>query len=258
MKYLFMTHLQFMRSPALRFGALVGAIALSSAILMPSAALAQNFPDFSGTGRSGRRVGAASRSGGCATPTIPMMPLAPADADYGGRTVDAQPTFWVYVPYALDANSPITFAILDEEGHDLYQSTFTTTASAGIYGLEVPASVELAEGRYYDWYVLVYCDDPERQDVPSFASGWVQRVAPPATLDHAALSEMSPVEQSHVYAENLLWYDALTPLGETLQVNAHRSPAQSALADLLELPSVKLDEYAGQPVIPCCEVSQEP
>ncbi len=242
----------------LRLGATVGAIALTWASLMTLPAFAQNPPDFSGTGRSSRRVGAASRSGGCASPTIPMMPLAPADADYGGRTVDARPTFWVYVPYALDANSPVTFAILDEEGDDLYQSTFTATAPAGIYGIEVPDSVELEEGRYYDWYVLVYCDDPERQDVPSFASGWVQRVSPPATLNHAALSEMSPVEQSRLYAEHLLWYDALTPLGETLQVNTHRSSAYSAMVELFTLPSVQLEEYAERPVVSCCEVSEAP
>lgn len=245
------------RSPWSRFGTLTGAIALSWVSLITPMAIAQNIPDFSGRGRPGNRVSAASR-GGCPTPDIRMMPLAPVGVNYGGRTIDAQPTFWVYIPYALDANSPVTFIITDEEDNDLYRSTFTTVAPAGIYGIEVPDSVELLEERYYDWHVWVYCDDPNQQNVPSFASGWVQRVAPPDTLDHAGVSEMSPVEQSQVYADHLLWYDALTPLGEVLQADKTSTLAHAALVNLFGLPSVQLDEYADQSVVPCCEISLDP
>ena len=240
-------------SSSIRFLSWSGAIALAWTSLFSLPAIAQSPPDFSRTGRSGNRVGGASR-GGCPTTDLPMMPLVPVDADYGGQTTEAQPTFWVYVPYGLDENSPVTFAVHDEDGNDLYQETFETTILPGVYGIELPASVELAVDSYYDWYVLVYCNDPLRHNVPAYASGWVQRVAFPDAIDAIAVSDMSPTEQSQVFANQLLWYDALTPLGESLQANQHNSEELSAWMDLLELPSVKLDEFAEFPLVSCCAV----
>jgi hypothetical protein len=227
-------------------------IALSSVLGLPNRA--QALPDFSGTGRSGNRVGGASR-GGCPNPEHPMMPLAPMSADYGGRTISDQPTVWVYVPYVLDEESPVTFAINDESGNGIYQTTFTTSVAPGVYGIQIPASVDLEPDQYYDWYVLVYCDDPFREDVPSFASGWIQRVAPSADMSLDLLETMSPEEQSQMFSEQLLWYDALTPLGESLQENSSRSTVRSMWNELLGLPSVQLDSLTQFPVISCCDVS---
>ncbi|MEM7773247.1 MAG: DUF928 domain-containing protein [Cyanobacteria bacterium P01_E01_bin.6] len=220
--------------------------------------IAQALPDFSGTGRSGNRVGGASRSGGCARITDShMMPIVPIEADHGGQTTQAQPTFWVYVPYTLDENSPVTFAIHDEHGNDIYQTTFTTAAMPGVYGMQLPDSVELENGSYYDWYLLVYCNDPLRQEVPSFASGWVQRVELPDSIDAGMIDEMTPMDQSRLFASELLWYDALEPLGEVLQDNPDDANIVAEWMDLLELPSVQLNEFSRFPVVPCCDISAE-
>ncbi len=243
---------RFTPSLKTRIISLGGAIALAWVGLVAIPAEAQNPPDFSGTGRSGNRVGGASRRGGCPAPMAPMTPLVPIDADYGGKTTQAQPTFWVYIPYALDEDSPVTFAIHDEDGSDLYQTTFITTAVAGVYGFELPPSVELAVDTYYDWYVLVYCNDPLREDVPAFASGWVQRVALPDGLEAERLDALSPTEVSDAFANQLIWYDALTPLGDALRDSQDPATLQAAWSELLELPSVKLGEFAEFPVTSCC------
>ncbi|MEB3211574.1 MAG: DUF928 domain-containing protein [Leptolyngbyaceae bacterium] len=216
----------------------------------------QALPDFSETGRSGNRVGGASRRGGCAVPEHQMMPIAPLGADYGGRTIHAQPTVWVYVPYALDEESPVTFAINEENGDELYQATFTATVDPGVYGIQIPESVELEPNLYYDWYVLVYCNDPLRQEVPSFAGGWIQRVETPSDVSAEGLDAMPPVEQSQFFADRLLWYDALTPLGEALQANSDHAVIRSAWNELLALPSVQLDDLTQFPVTPCCEMPE--
>ncbi|MEL6223597.1 MAG: DUF928 domain-containing protein, partial [Cyanobacteria bacterium J06627_8] len=57
------------------------------------------------------------------------------------------------------------------------------------------------------------------------------------------------------FADNLLWYDALTPLGQALQANANDPMIRSTWEELLTLPSVQLDEFNQFPVVSCCEMS---
>jgi len=217
------------------------------------------FPDFRSTGRSGNRVGGASRSGGSCVRLAEeaLTPLAPVEAGYGGRTLQAHPTIWVYVPYLLTADSPITFSLLDKAGDTVYQSTFTTEMGPGMVSLTLPPSITLQEGEVYDWYFLVYCNDPQRQDVPAFASGWIERVS---LVDEAMadqLDEMSAGDRSEFYARELLWYDALTTLGDALRA----TPTDAQLVEtwnwLLGLPSVKLEEFVDAEIIPCCQMEDE-
>jgi len=183
-----------------------------------------------------------------------MTALAPVEAGYGGRTTSAQPTFWFYMPYDLNEDSPVTLSIQDESGNELYQTTFTATTAAGIYGIGLPDSVELAVDHYYDWYVMVYCNDPLRQNVPNFASGWVQRVSPPGAIDLTEMQTLSPTEQSRIFADELLWYDALNPLAEAHQANSPDTDVEAEWKELLELPSVNLSEFVEMPMRPCCQI----
>lgn len=212
--------------------------------------------DFSGTGRTRNRVGGASRSGGCGGTDLPMMPLVPVSAQFGGHTTEAQPSFWVYVPYTLTENSPVTFALHDETGGDVYQKTFVTTAEPGIYQITLPPAVTLESDTYYDWYVLIYCNDPLRQDVPSFASGWVQRVDSSGSMSETELAALSPAERGVFYANEMLWYDAIATLGDDLQSTSPQPATRTAWESLLNLPSVQLGNYAEQPLMLCCDVEQ--
>jgi len=212
-------------------------------------------PDFSGTGRSSNLTDAVSRGIGCATEAdMPLMPIAPVEAGYGGQTIDANPTFCVYIPYNLDANSPVTFAIQSEHTTDQFEKTMTLTAEPGIYGFQLPDSFELALDVEYQWYVMVYCNDSLQQDRPHFTSGWVRRVPLPEGMDVSSLDGLGAVAKSDRFASEILWYDALTVLGEALQANPEDAVTRSAWNDLLRLPSVSLDDYTHSPILSCCEI----
>ncbi|MEB3357300.1 MAG: DUF928 domain-containing protein [Synechococcales bacterium] len=215
------------------------------------------FPDFRSTGQSGNRVGGASRGGSCVQlAEEPLTPLAPVEAGYGGRTTQAHPTVWVYVPYLLTAESPITFSLLDGAGDTIYQSTFTTEMESGIVGLTLPPSVTLQEGETYDWYFLVYCNDPQRRDVPAFASGWIERVPLTGEMTAEQLAAMPVSDRSNFYARELLWYDALNTLGEALRSNPNDPQLLETWNWLLQLPSVKLEEFGDAEISPCCRMEE--
>jgi len=99
-------------------------------------------------------------------------------------------------------------------------------------------------------------DDYIYRDRPAFVRGWVKRVALDPSLTKP-MKAASPQQLSRLYADNLIWYDALTTLAQARRAKPND---KSLLADwnkLLGLPSVKLTEFASEYLTPCCAL-QEP
>ncbi len=208
--------------------------------------------DFSRSGGSGSTTSTTSR-GGCPNTPKPLTALIPVTSG-GGLTVEPYPTLWFYVPYTLTPDKAIEFVLRDEQKQEVYQTRIPGTGSRpGIVSLKFPSSkmAGLEVGKTYTWDFMVYCD--RGIDRPAFASGWIKRVAPDAALQKPA---RSPQERSTLYANNLLWYDALTIVGEALRTKPDK-PLVARWTSLLQLPSVGLDTITAEPVIPCCTATSK-
>ncbi|MDX2244548.1 MAG: DUF928 domain-containing protein [Leptolyngbyaceae cyanobacterium bins.302] len=209
--------------------------------------------DFSKTGRSKKTTSTTSR-GGCPHTPKPLTALLPTTTG-GGWTVKAHPTLWVYIPYSLTSDATIEFVLRDDQNREVYQTKRSGDGIVpGIIGLPLPSDkmAPLEIGKTYTWDFMVSCD--KVIDRPAFVSGEVKRVAPDASLKQLT---KSPQERSTLYANNLLWYDALTIVGEALR----QKPGNKLLVDrwksLLQLPSVGLDAIATESITPCCTITSK-
>ena len=119
----------------------------------------------------------------------------------------------------------------------------------GIVKLDLPSTVSLEVGEVYKWYLMIHYNDPTGDDVDSLASGWIERITDPVTDD---LEALSLVEQSNIYANQLIWYDALNILAEGLLATPNDLQILEAWTNLLSLPSVKLEAFSTQPIRDCC------
>ncbi|MGK7888833.1 MAG: DUF928 domain-containing protein [Leptolyngbyaceae cyanobacterium] len=210
----------------------------------------QNYPDFGRTGQPDSHAGGAARNGPntCPATEIPLTVVAPVEAGYGGHTTQATPTLWVYVPIALDANNPITFSLVDADYNPLYEVFQAIEHEPGILKLSLPEDVILEPEQLYRWFFIVNCNDPLGIRNALTVEGWVRRVAPDPLVDmanledHDALSVEQRIEWSHQSADNLVWYDALTLLGDGLLANPDDPQLRQAWSELLGYPSVQLTE----------------
>ncbi len=273
-------------------GSLIGSLALLStgvaeAQISPTAPLQFVPPAAPERGRPpGRHQGGASR-GGCSvdgqpplTAIIPFLESETTDgvesanleatakdavpairsltsrSDVYSLTTQAYPSFWFYVPYSLET-TPLEFVLQDENDNTLYQErVFSGTlenqvesidSDRGIIQVTLPdAAPALEAGMTYHWFFLAYCD----QDDPSFVEGWVTRSPLPTAAD--ALLTATPREQAFFYAQNSIWQEALTVLGEHYKGNATDAAVSRDWESLLE--SVNLGHLAEQPLVDCCSL----
>ncbi|NEQ99112.1 MAG: DUF928 domain-containing protein [Cyanothece sp. SIO2G6] len=222
-------------------------------------AASRNSPDFSETGQPGSHGGGAARNlQSCPLVDIPLTVLAPVTANYGGHTTQATPSLWVYVPFALNANNPVTFSLLDNNYNPLYDSFQVIDHGPGILKFSLPDEVVLEPEQVYRWFFMVHCDDPLGIRTPLMVEGWVRRVADPlpeSENDNLLLPEQR-IERSNQYANRLVWYDALNLLGEGLLEQPDNPQLIPCLDELLGYPSVQLQELSSVPLRDCCVLQE--
>ena len=203
-------------------------------------------PTLPNTGAPGsRRRGGASRTGSCPAVAQPLTALVPTVNDsVWGLTTTANPRLWFYVPYVLNTDHPAEFALLNDRNQYVYQTTLANaqTDATGIIEVALPSTVALDVGKFYRWAFTVNCG----ADSSVFVMGGIQRVAPlsapAASLDQASLDRAS------LYAENGIWFDALTILAELKQSNPHDPAIAAEWQSLLQ--SATLEDMVDQPFVP--------
>lgn len=233
-----------------RHCALSGMAILLLGVLSGFPAVAE--PNFGSTGQP--TTGTAGSRGRCPNMpanTKPLTLLVPAQANLGGKTTADHPTFWVYVPSALISN-PLQFELQTEAGQEVYKTQIPANQlSPGIISIALPTTAPALElDKVYRLFISIDCVG-NSADVPASVEGLVQRVAIAPTLQ-SQLNPAKPDERSQIYANNLLWYDALTVLAEGLRSNPEDAKLRTAWTQLLQLPSVKLGSFTTESVSPCC------
>ncbi len=173
-----------------------------------------------------------------------------------GLTTAKYPTFWFFVPYEKSSITKMEFVLKDESkkpSRTIYRSILNKPEMPGIMGVSIDKATEPLQvsktkhQQMYHWYlkVRVKCN-PEQSAELRTVEGWVERVKlNPKLADR--LIPATPLQQVALYAENSIWYDALTNLAK---LRLAKPKDASLLADWTSLlKSEELDSLANQPLI---------
>lgn len=220
-------------------------------------------------GATGSRGGAASRRGCDAnnqtvTALVPMyeqtisqgkQESVPITKVWGLTNLE-HPELLFFVPYQMSSIVNMEFVLKDETSNTsqtLYRSFLTSPESPGIVKVRLPASVTpLQVGKMYRWFFKVKVKCSPRQPIAlDYVEGWVQRNQNAALT--AQLKQTTPEQKLVLYAENGIWYDALMTLAELRFANPSDRNVLAKWISLLN--SVGLNELANQPLINCCQPS---
>lgn len=211
-----------------------------------------------GRGSGGRR--------GCndsnANQLIPLVPLTQANqtAVRWGLTTAAHPTLWLHTGPEFEQGALVILAMRDRANKPLYRVQFQVPQTpAGVVRLAVPTTVAaLQTDQPYYWQLSVFCNSGNGSlaeatfDTPLSFRGSIQRVTPSATLQTALAKANTPLAKAIALAENGIWYDALTTLGnQTWETQAASPEITKAWADLLR--QANLGNTAAAPIVKCCQ-----
>ncbi|MEA5624397.1 DUF928 domain-containing protein [Nostoc sp. UHCC 0251] len=247
--------------------ALLGAIGYYPMILMtPAAAVPKTFsppPPPPDRGAAGDRGGAASRGCGVSNQSIiALVPIyqetvkqeqteAVSVTKVWGLTTEKYPTFWFFVPYKKSTINSIEFVLKDESSkpsQTLYRTTVTIPEAPGIISIPLsPNTSPLQVDKMYHWFfkIKIICN-PQQPIEQEYVEGWVQPInLNPQLVD--SLKQATPEQRAKLYAENGIWYDALTTLAE-LRLAKPEDPTL-AVEWMNLLKSVDLENLAKQPLI---------
>lgn len=178
------------------------------------------------------RVTGGSRGTGDATMTLDV--LAPNET--GLTTLEQPSLFWFQ---SKPANAKFELTLLQEnKAKPLVQFTVDRSSKAGIQRLKLSEQgVKLTPGVEYQW-VVALITDPDNRSSDLVASGVIKRINPPAALkekiDHA-----SPDSVPAVYAEEGIWYDALSVLSDQIDAQPENKTLRETRADLLRQVGLK-------------------
>jgi len=126
-----------------------------------------------------------------------------------GRTLASHPTFWLYIP---GYSKHIDFTLIDEvTGDKIYRTKFNVEFEKGIISLKLPsAAPSLEVEKQYRWQFVFDCGDGAKD---LFVDGVVERVAASCSLTSQLSSATTLIERIDIYAENGLWHETITELG---------------------------------------------
>jgi hypothetical protein len=159
-------------------------------------------------GKPRGRVGGGSRGPGSAE-VVALLALVP---EHVARSASPQPSLFWYVDALPAPGAKFLFTLIDEKSTaPLKEVALAAPERPGVQRIRLgDLGIELASGLQYEWSVSIV-RDPAARSTDIVASGWIDRVEPPASLARE-LDGASAQAAVDVYARNGLWYDAMTRL----------------------------------------------
>ncbi|MFB2892959.1 DUF928 domain-containing protein [Aerosakkonemataceae cyanobacterium BLCC-F50] len=202
----------------------------------------QQSSDGSSRGRPGGRGGTGSR-GDCPPVDVQLTALIPSSNL--GSSVEAHPTLWFYIPYKSGEVAAAEFSLQDEQNNDVYRTNFIVPSTPGTVSLSLAQAPPLEINKKYQWYVKVYCSQ-QKLSAPVFIRSWVQRVALKPELVTQLKTATTPRERIAFYAQNGIWYSALTELAKLRAAQPQNATFNNDWASLLQ--NVGLGNLIQKPV----------
>jgi hypothetical protein len=165
-----------------------------------------------------------------------------------GLTANEHPTLWFYIPYAQDSIARLDFVLRDRDNsveRVVYQSPIQSPKNPGIINVALPETSEsLAVDKLYQWELKLTMK--RQRDRVVSVKGWIQRVDLAPQLSDR-INQASADRQAALYAENGLWYDALSTLATLRQARSQDPVIQQDWRNILK--SVNLGRLANKPFI---------
>jgi Domain of Unknown Function (DUF928) len=165
-----------------------------------------------------------------------------------GLTANEHPNLWFYLPYAQDSIARLDFVLRERDNsvdRVVYQSSIQSPKKSGIINVALPETSEsLAIDRLYQWELKLTMK--RQRDRVVSVKGWIQRVDLDPQLSDR-IDEASADRQAALYAENGLWYDALSTLAILRQARSQDPVIQQDWRNILK--SVNLGRLANKPFI---------
>ncbi|MCY7383555.1 MAG: DUF928 domain-containing protein [Microcoleus sp. CAN_BIN18] len=195
-------------------------------------------------GVPGRREGGGTRGLVCPTAITALIPQSTM-----GKTISAKPTFFYYLPVALDKT--VQFELADENDKTVYKKSFRmVTSRAGIVSVSLDSdgnSPALEVGKNYQWYFTIKCN-PKSYTDDVLVSGWINRTVLAPTVKTQLDRSPDRRAKLSIFAQQSLWYEYLTTLAQ-LRIE---SPSDASLAIKWSevLRSVELGKIAQEPLVP--------
>jgi hypothetical protein len=109
-------------------------------------------------------------------------------------------------------------------------------ATPGVISISLPETPEsaLEQGKFYHWYLKLYCATSTREEADLVVDGWLKRVS-------KSLENQSSTEISHI------WYDSVTNLANRRLASPQDEKLKSEWIKLLK--SVGLESLAQEPLV---------
>jgi hypothetical protein len=194
----------------------------------------------------GRRTAGGSRAPqekSCSSGQNPLTAVVPNSNI--GRTTQANPTFFFYVPQT-SATLELVLHDQDEEYKQMYKSN----EKGGIVSIPFnhPKLPSLEVGKEYRWSFSIVCNPKERSK-DKFVEGAIMRVKTEPQLA-SKLATASPQERANLYAEAGIWQDSLASLAQSLSSNPSNAELKAEWQALLTSKSVGLDNLVSEPLLP--------
>lgn len=214
-------------------------------------------------GGAGRGCGAGNRFITALVPEYKQVLDRGAITKVWGTTIAERPTLWFDVPYEKGTISTMEFVLQanSSPAKEIYRSEIMPPEGPGIISIHLPASIPpLEAGKLYTWFfkTRLQCGSSVAAAKPQLQKeelyGWVQRVSPSATLT-SQLKQATPQQRATLYAQNGIWFDALTTLAEQRVANPQDTRLTEDWNNLLK--AVGLEKLAAKPLIQCCQPKRE-
>jgi hypothetical protein len=167
--------------------------------------------------------GGLNDSHSCGTAQEQLMALLPTKNPV--QTISAHPTILFYIPYRTEDIALGEFSVLTwpDEITRVYRTQFTLLQTSGIASISLPNLPQsaLEEGKFYHWYIKLYCQGNHE---PLVVHGWIQRVT--ATPERKQQIETSSPD---------VWYDSIARLGDRLRTDPQNNELRARWRKLLTL-----------------------
>lgn len=186
-------------------------------------------------GKPGGRIGGGTRGKGSVFPVVSVL-----TPDHTGLTTKAQPELYCYV--SNPTNKPIEFSLnLEQEGKTIAHKAINGIPEEGILRLSLSdLGVELSPDMEYTWFVTMVID-PDQPSTDVFSGGSIMRVHPSGTIEKK-LKGANEMEVPAIYAEEGIWYEALSSLSRLIEEDPGNKALRMQRANLLE--QVQLEREA--------------
>lgn len=193
----------------------------------------------------GERTGGGTRGDCPDTDGQSLIALVP-EHTYG-ETISEHPTLWFYVPYTADQVARGEFSLQDENGDNIAESVPFTLPNdvPGFVSITLPEVFALETvGDDYQWYFELYCI-PNGSPVSVY--GWIQNVGELPELEDQLNQANSP--EDVVFAEYLIWFDAVNSLAELRAQDAESSELTERWNQLMTAEEVFLQDLPEAPFV---------